>query len=47
VAFNVRAPWSTILRAEVGKSFLAPRYRENGSVVAQILFLKPLASKAK
>ena len=46
VAFNVRAPWSTILRAEVGKSFLAPRYRENGSVVAQILFLKPLKSKS-
>ena len=46
VAFNVRAPWSTILRAEVGKSFLAPRYRENGSVTAQILFLKPLKSKA-
>ena len=46
-AFNLRAPWSTILRAEIGKSFLAPRYRENGSVVAQILFLKPLASKAK
>jgi hypothetical protein len=47
LAFNVRAPWSTILRAEIGKSFLAPRYRENGSVVAQILFLKPLASKAR
>jgi hypothetical protein len=46
VAFNVRAPWSTILRAEVGKSFLAPRYRENGSVTAQILFLKPLKSKS-
>ena len=46
-AFNLRAPWNTILRAEVGKSFLAPRYRENGSMVAQILFLKPLASKAK
>jgi hypothetical protein len=46
-AFNLRAPWSTILRAEIGKSFLAPRYRENGSVVAQILFLKPLKSKAK
>jgi hypothetical protein len=46
-AFNVRAPWNTILRAEVGKAFLAPRYRENGSVVAQILFLKPLASKSK
>jgi hypothetical protein len=47
VAFNLRAPWNTILRAEVGKSFLAPRYRENGSVVAQILFLKPLKSKSK
>jgi hypothetical protein len=46
-AFNLRAPWSTILRAEIGKSFLAPRYRENGSVVAQILFLKPLAGKSK
>ena len=23
-AFNLRAPWSTILRAEIGKSFLAP-----------------------
>jgi hypothetical protein len=46
-AFNVRAPWNTILRAEVGKAFLAPRYRENGSVVAQILFLKPLASKSR
>jgi hypothetical protein len=46
-AFNVRAPWSTILRAEIGKSFLAPRYRENGSVVAQILFLKPLSGRSK
>ena len=46
-AFNLRAPWQTILRAEIGKSFLASRYRENGSVVAQILFLKPLKSKSK
>ena len=46
-AFNLRAPWNTILRAEIGKSVLAPRYRENGSVVAQILFLKPLKSKSK
>jgi hypothetical protein len=46
-AFNLRAPWNTILRAEVGKSFLAERYRQNGSVVAQILFLKPLKSKSK
>ncbi|MEO5820138.1 MAG: hypothetical protein ABIT71_06495 [Vicinamibacteraceae bacterium] len=46
-AFNMRAPWNTIMRGEIGKSFLASRYRENGSVVAQILFLKPLKSKAK
>ena len=46
-AFNLRAPWNTILRAEIGKSRLAPRYRENGSVVAQILFLKPLKSKTQ
>ncbi len=47
VPLIIRAPRSAILRAEIGKSFLAPRYRENGSVVAQILFLKPLKSKAK
>jgi hypothetical protein len=41
-AFNLRAPWSTILRAEVGKSFLPDRYRGTGSVVVQILLLKPL-----
>jgi hypothetical protein len=42
LAFNLRAPWSTILRAEVGKSFLPDRYRGNGSVVMQVMLLKPL-----
>jgi hypothetical protein len=41
-AFSLRAPWNTILRADVGKSFLPERYRENGSVVVQIMVLKPL-----
>ena len=30
-AVNVRAPWNTILRADVGKSFLPARYRGVGS----------------
>ena len=42
VAFNLRAPWNTILRAEVGKSFLPERYKKTGSTVVQVLFLKPL-----
>ncbi len=42
VAFNLRAPWSTILRAEVGRSFLPERYRGSGSVTVQVLLLKPL-----
>lgn len=41
-AFSLRAPWNTILRADVGKSFLPERYKENGSVVVQIMLLKPL-----
>jgi hypothetical protein len=42
IAVNVRAPWNTILRADFGKSFLAPRYGSLGSTVFQILLLKPL-----
>lgn len=42
VAVNLRAPWSTILRAEVGRSFLPERHRATGSTVVQVLFLKPL-----
>jgi len=42
VAFSLRAPWNTILRSDVGKSFLPERYRRTGSVVVQIMLLKPL-----
>lgn len=41
-AVNVRAPWNTILRVDVGKSLLPPRYRGVGSATLQILILKPL-----
>ena len=41
-AFSLRAPWNTILRSDIGKSFLPERYRKNGSVVVQIMLLKPL-----
>ena len=42
VGFNMRGPWSTLIRGEVGKSFLPAQYREPGSVVFQIQILKPL-----
>lgn len=42
LALNVRAPFGTILRADVGHSFLPARYRGIGSTVLQIMFLKPL-----
>ena len=41
-AVNVRAPFNTILRADVGRSFLPGRYSGVGSTVVQILVLKPL-----
>ena len=41
-ALNFRAPWNTILRADVGKSFLPERYRGVGSATLQIMLLKPL-----
>jgi len=41
-AVNLRAPWNTILRADVGKSFLPDVYRDVGSVVFQVMLLKPL-----
>ncbi len=41
-AFSMRAPWSTILRADVGKSFLPDAFADTGSVVLQVLLLKPL-----
>jgi hypothetical protein len=42
VGVNLRAPWRTILRADVSKSFLPEQYRALGSTVVQILLLKPL-----
>jgi hypothetical protein len=42
LAVNVRAPFGTILRADIGHSFLPARYRGIGSTVVQIMFLKPL-----
>ena len=42
LALNVRAPWNTILRADVGKSFLPDRYGHLGSTTLQIMLLKPL-----
>lgn len=42
VAVNVRAPFNTIFRADLGRSFLPRRYSGVGSTVLQILILKPL-----
>jgi hypothetical protein len=41
-SFSLRVPWSSILRADVGKSFLPDRYGSTGSVVVQVMLLKPL-----
>ena len=41
-AVNVRAPYNTILRADIGRSVLPRRYSGVGSTVVQILVLKPL-----
>jgi hypothetical protein len=41
-AFNLPAPWNTILRADVGKSWLPDRYGSLGSMSLQIMLLKPL-----
>jgi hypothetical protein len=42
LGLNLRAPRNTILRADLGKSFLPDLYRGAGSVVLQIMLLKPL-----
>ena len=42
VAFNLKGPWNTIFKADVGKSFLPDIYAGAGSVVVQIQLLKPL-----
>jgi hypothetical protein len=41
-AVNMRAPRKTVLRVEVGKSFLPRLYSGSGSTVLQVLLLKPL-----
>ena len=41
-AFNVRAPFNTILRADFGKSVLPSRYGNLGSTTLQVMLLKPL-----
>ena len=41
-AVNFRAPRNTILRADVGKSWLPDRYSGLGSMSLQVLILKPL-----
>lgn len=41
-ALSLRGPWSTILRIELGKSFLPERFRAAGTFTAQVLLLKPL-----
>ncbi len=42
LGFNFRGPKGTLLRGELGKSFVPERYRGSGSFVAQIMVLKPL-----
>jgi hypothetical protein len=42
LGLNLRAPRNTILRADLGKSFLPDSYRGAGSVTLQIMLLKPL-----
>jgi hypothetical protein len=44
-ALNLRAPFNTILRMDVGHAWLPPDYRGIGSTVVQILLLKPLGSR--
>jgi hypothetical protein len=44
-AVNLRAPWNTILRADVGKSLLPDRYEAAGSTVFQVMLLKPLGGR--
>ena len=39
---NIRGPHNTLLRADIGKSFLPPQYRHPGSLIVQFQILKPL-----
>lgn len=42
LGLNLRAPRDTILRVDLGRSFLPESYRGAGSTVVQIMLLKPL-----
>ncbi len=42
LGLNLRAPRNTILRVDLGRSFLPESYRGAGSTVLQIMLLKPL-----
>ena len=42
LGLNLRAPRNTILRVDLGRSFLPDAYRGAGSTVMQIMLLKPL-----
>ena len=42
LGFNLRGPFGTLLRGEVGKSFLPSSLNGAGSFVAQVTILKPL-----
>jgi hypothetical protein len=42
LGFNVRGPFRTLVRGEVGKSFLPEIYAGAGSWNGQITFLKPI-----
>ena len=42
IRLNLRTPRNTILQTDVGKSFLPDVYRGAGSMVLQIMLLKPL-----
>jgi len=42
IRLSLRAPRSTILQLDLGKSFLPDNYNGAGSTVVQILLLKPL-----
>jgi hypothetical protein len=42
LGLNLRTPFGTLLRADLGKSFLPSLYSGSGSFVAQIMILKPI-----
>ncbi len=42
ISVNLRGPWHTMIRAELGKGFLPDLYAGSGTFTAQIMVLKPL-----